>query len=82
VKGLEFDTVIVFDPSPRDYPADLDGQRALYMVLTRAKERLHFVAQRSVSPLLENAIAQGHIEVSRKPTVPPVELTEEDEVPF
>ena len=82
MKGLEFDTVIVFDPSPRDYPADTDGKRALYMVLTRTKERLHFVAQQSVSPLLEWALAQGLIEVARQPTVPPVQLTAEDEEPF
>ena len=73
---------VVFDPSPRDYPADTDGQRALYMVLTRAKERLRFVAQQKVTSLLEQAVAQGFIDVSKKPTVPPVELTAEDGDPF
>jgi DNA helicase-2/ATP-dependent DNA helicase PcrA len=82
VKGLEFDTVIVFDPSPKDYPASTDGRRALYMVITRAKERLHFVAQHKVSSLLTAAVEGGFIEVSRKPTVPPVQLTAEDEEPF
>lgn len=82
VKGLEFDTVVVVDPSPRNYPTNTDGKRALYMVITRAKERLHFVAQQKVSPLLEPAVSNGFIEVSRNPTVPPVELTAEDAEPF
>lgn len=82
VKGLEFETVVVFDPSARDYPASTDGKRALYMVLTRAKERLHFVAQQPVSPLLERAIERGFVEVSHKPSVPPVALTAEDQEPF
>jgi DNA helicase II / ATP-dependent DNA helicase PcrA len=82
VKGLEFDSVIVFDPSPKNYPASTDGRRALYMVITRAKERLHFVAQHKVSSLLMAAIDGGFLEVSQKPTVPPVQLTAEDEEPF
>jgi DNA helicase-2/ATP-dependent DNA helicase PcrA len=82
VKGLEFDTVIVFDPSERDYPVSADGKRALYMVLTRAKERLQFVASQSLSPLLDAAISQGFIEVRRQPSVPPVEFAPEDDDPF
>ncbi|MEY4578708.1 MAG: hypothetical protein RL701_3411, partial [Pseudomonadota bacterium] len=82
VKGLEFDTVIVFDPSPKEYPADADGKRRLYMVVTRAKERLHFIGQQRVSPLLERALSQGLVEVARQPTVPPVEMTAEDDEPF
>ena len=52
------------------------------MVFTRAKQRLHFVAQQKVTPLLAAAIDGGFIEVSQKPTVPPVQLTAEDEEPF
>lgn len=82
IKGLEFDSVVVFDPSPHDYRADLDGKRALYMVVTRAKDQLHFVAQSSVSSLLERAISQGFVEVQSLPSIPPVELTPEDDEPF
>lgn len=82
VKGLEFDVVIVFDPSPERYPAKTDARRALYMVLTRAKERLHFVGHGEVSPLLQSALERGLIEVRRKPSIPPVTFTEEDEDPF
>lgn len=82
VKGLEFDTVIVFDPSPASYPATTNGRRALYMVVTRAKERLHFVGHAATTPLLDSALKQGWIEIARKPSVPPVSFTEEDENPF
>jgi DNA helicase IV len=82
VKGLEFDTVIVFDPSEKDYPADTDGRRALYMVVTRAKARLHFVSGRDTTELLSGAIRSGLIERVQTPTVPPVQFTEEDENPF
>ena len=79
---MEFDTVAVFAPSPRNYPASTDGKRSPYMVLTRAKERLHFVAQQKVTSLLEQAMTNGFIEANRKPSVPPVELTAEDSEPF
>jgi DNA helicase IV len=82
VKGLEFDVVIVFDPSPQRYPATMDARRALYMVITRAKERLHFVGHGDVSPLLQPALEHGLIEVRRKPSFPPVVFTEADEDPF
>ena len=82
VKGLEFDVVIVFDPSPERYPASLDSRRALYMVLTRAKERLHFVGHGEVSPLLHTALERGWFEVRQRPSVAPVTFTEEDEDPF
>jgi DNA helicase-2/ATP-dependent DNA helicase PcrA len=82
VKGLEFDAVIVVDPSERNYPADVDGRRALYMVVTRAKERLQFVSSGEVTALLEPAIAGGLIDMVQRPTVPPVEFTAEDENPF
>jgi DNA helicase II / ATP-dependent DNA helicase PcrA len=82
VKGLEFDVVIVFDPSPERYPVTKDARRALYMVLTRAKERLHFVGHGEVSPLLQPALEHGWLEVRRKPSIPPVTFTEEDDDPF
>jgi DNA helicase-2/ATP-dependent DNA helicase PcrA len=82
IKGLEFDTVVVFDPSDRDYSSSVDGQRALYMVVTRAKERLHFVAQKRITALLDEALSRGWIQEATAPTVPPVEFTAEDEQPF
>ncbi len=83
VKGLEFDTVIVFDPSRDTYPATTDNRRALYMVVTRAKTRLHFVGRGDdLSPLLEVALKHGWIERNEKPSVPPAAFTEEDEHPF
>ena len=82
VKGLEFDTVIVFDPSDASYPANVDNRRALYMVVTRAKERLHFVAHGGISQLLQPALDESWIDLVRKPSVPPVVFTVDDEEPF
>ncbi len=82
VKGLEFDAVIVVEPSEKHYPATTDGKRALYMVTTRAKETLQFVGVGETTPLLAEALKAEAIEVVSRATVPPVVFGVEDEEPF
>ncbi len=62
VKGLEFDTVIVVDPSEENYPVDDAGRRALYVTCTRARERLDFVGDREPTALLLAAITAGTLD--------------------
>lgn len=59
VKGLEFDTVIVLDPTPDAYPPTDEGRRALYVVASRAQERLVFVGHEPRSPLIEALVEEG-----------------------
>jgi DNA helicase-2/ATP-dependent DNA helicase PcrA len=82
IKGLEFDTVVVLEPTEDHYPVDDGGRRALYMVITRAKERLVLLGTGEPSGLLQQAILDDLLELVNKPTVPPVSFTDEDEDPF
>jgi len=59
VKGLEFDTVIALDPTPDAYPPSDDGRRALYVVASRAQERLVFIGHERRTPLLDALVADG-----------------------
>lgn len=50
-KGLEFDSVIVWDASDKKYEADYD-QQLLYTICSRAMHRLTVIAQQQISPLI------------------------------
>jgi DNA helicase IV len=43
VKGLEFHSVLIWNPSRKDYPADHMGRNSLYVAITRAEENLCIV---------------------------------------
>lgn len=81
VKGLEFDAVVVVEPSESDYPAaGADGRRYLYTVLTRAKSELVLVTSSEPTSLLAPAIAQELLELVGEPEVP--EFVAPDDDPF
>jgi DNA helicase-2/ATP-dependent DNA helicase PcrA len=82
VKGLEFDVVIALDPMAKAYAATTQGRRNLYMVVTRAKDALHFVLAGEPTALLRDAIDGGLVEVRDESGVPEVQLTEDDAQPF
>jgi DNA helicase IV len=52
VKGLEFGGVIVWNPTPKNYPDTAIGRNLLYVALTRASNRLAFYCYEPVTPLL------------------------------
>lgn len=79
VKGLEFDAVVVVEPSAEAYPATVQGQRDLYTTVSRARDRLGFVLSASLSPLLEPLLAAGLIEAAGAALVPPAALDALDE---
>ena len=81
IKGLEFDVVVVVEPSTTNYPEDDRGRRWLYTVLTRAKERLELVGVEEPTTLLRTALASGALAVEVQ-ALPEVTFDEEDDEPF
>ena len=78
IKGLEFDAVVVVEPDADHYPDDLQGTRNLYTVITRARDRLLFVATDSLTPKLATALEDGRIDGPPEEVVPEVELEDLD----
>ncbi|MDO4277169.1 MAG: ATP-binding domain-containing protein [Eubacteriales bacterium] len=51
-KGLEFDAVILWDPSPDKYQKREGDAKLLYVAITRALHELHIVCHSILTPLL------------------------------
>lgn len=51
-KGLEFDAVIIWNASAKQYTADTFDARLLYVALSRAMHSLHVLYQGNLTPLL------------------------------
>ncbi|HEX3078194.1 MAG TPA: ATP-binding domain-containing protein, partial [Lachnospiraceae bacterium] len=51
-KGLEFDTVILWNPDENNYRSDDADAKLLYVAITRALHELHVVYQGELSKLL------------------------------
>ena len=51
-KGLEFDSVIMWDASKACYPDDRDRQ-LVYTICTRAMHRLTIIATQELSPIFK-----------------------------
>ncbi|MEC7987180.1 MAG: UvrD-helicase domain-containing protein [Myxococcota bacterium] len=75
IKGLEFDSVFIFEPSPDSFPKDEIGRCNLYTVASRPRERLGFFASKVPSLFIEEAIQDGLI---LDLSVPPEDLDEDD----
>lgn len=62
-KGLEFDAVLIFDPTIDKYPADNGHVKMLYVTATRALHELSIVCGEDISPLLSTkAPKEKHLE--------------------
>lgn len=51
-KGLEFDTVLIWNPVREDYPVDDGDARLLYVAATRALHELHVLCRDSLTGLI------------------------------
>ena len=51
-KGLEFDTVLIYDPAAEDYPADNGHVKLLYVAATRALHELTVLHKKDVTELI------------------------------
>ncbi len=79
VKGLEFDAVVVLEPTESAYPAAGEqGRRRLYTVMTRAKFELVFIASDEPSALLKPAMEAGLVDVVEPESVPAFETLDDD----
>jgi DNA helicase-2/ATP-dependent DNA helicase PcrA len=82
IKGLEFDSVVVVDPTEAHYPADAQGRRNLYTVITRARDRLAMVTTYPPTHLLDAAFEGGLVTRELVGALAPVTFTEDDDQPF
>ncbi|BBO87149.1 DNA helicase [Desulfosarcina ovata subsp. ovata] len=82
IKGLEFDNLIILDPSEENYPNDNQGMKNFYTVITRAKEQLFMVGTEAPTSLMSDAIANGIINFQDQAKVVPIEFTEDEDAPF
>lgn len=55
-KGLEFDCVVLYDPSVRHYPAEDSCVKLLYVAATRALHELAIVWQGELTPLIAEPV--------------------------
>ena len=55
-KGLEFDAVLLFDPSERKYPADDSHVKLLYVAATRALHELAVFHRSRLTPLIADPV--------------------------
>jgi DNA helicase-2/ATP-dependent DNA helicase PcrA len=64
VKGLEFDYVVVLDPSAQNYPDRMESRHLLHIACTRTAYQLWLVCSGKPSPLLpDDMIAHGDWEI-------------------
>ncbi len=78
VKGLEFDAVVVVEPSEENYPNNEQGTRNLYTTITRARDRLCFVSAHAPTPRLAEALQDGLIDGPPEEEVPELNLEDLD----
>jgi DNA helicase IV len=82
IKGLEFDSVIIMDPSEVNYPNDAQGRRYLYTAITRAKENIVLIGETDSTSLLDGAADSKLIDTKDVKGIEPIIFSEEDEEPF
>jgi len=82
VKGLEFDSVILLDPSEKNYVNDTQGGKYLYTVITRAKKHLYMIGKDAPSSLLDKAIEKKLLDVKEFSSIIPIEFDEDDDKAF
>lgn len=59
VKGLEYDYVVLLEPTAGHYPATIEARHLLHVAATRAAHQLWLVASDRPSPLLPAALHEG-----------------------
>ncbi|MCQ2508560.1 MAG: AAA family ATPase [Dorea sp.] len=78
-KGLEFDAVLVYDPTIEKYPADNGHVKMLYVTATRALHELSVVHGENLTPLIaEKAPENKHLEAFEEEQAIEEEIQRED----
>ncbi len=78
VKGLEFDAVVLVEPTEAQWPDTAQGRRDFYTLVTRARDALDFVGTGKPAALLGRAIDAGLVTVAEE-EVPAAEIEEIDQ---
>ena len=83
-KGLEFDAVLIYEPSKKNYPVDNRHAKLLYVAATRALHRLTIVYTKSLTELITKPVEANkirHVVVDERPAGPSAEelRAQEDE---
>lgn len=60
-KGLEFDAVLIYEPSKRSYPLDNKNAKYLYVAATRALHRLAVFYSRSLTELISKPVPKDKV---------------------
>lgn len=57
-KGLEFDAVLIWNPTNEDYPTDDGNAKLLYVAATRALHELHVLYRENLTGLIADPVAE------------------------
>lgn len=60
-KGLEFDAVLIYEPTKRSYPMDNKHAKFLYVAATRALHRLTVLYTKSLSELISKPVPKDRV---------------------
>ncbi len=67
VKGLEFESVLLFNPSAANYQdANINDRNNLYVAITRAEHRLDMICHEEASALIPDFIARNDLTTLRE----------------
>lgn len=66
-KGLEFDAVLIINPTREDYPVDDGHAKLLYVAATRALHELHILCEGDLTGLIADPVPER---VEEEPTQP------------
>ncbi len=59
IKGLEYDYVVLLEPTAGQYPDDVESRHLLHVAATRAAHQLWLIASDAPSPLLPASLVEG-----------------------
>ncbi|MCB9536864.1 MAG: AAA family ATPase [Myxococcales bacterium] len=59
IKGLEYDYIVLLEPTAEHYPDAVDARHLLHVAMTRAAHQLWMVCSGRPSPLLPDALLRG-----------------------
>ena len=76
-KGLEFDAVLILDPTRKDYPVDDGHAKLLYVAATRALHELCILYHDNLTGLIADPVPDNNIMETAEPVAPPAAATQE-----
>ena len=71
IKGLEYDYVVLLEPTAEHFGDDIESRHLLHVAMTRAAHQLWLLCSGRPSPLLPEALVQGRPWPPDEPPLPP-----------